>query len=610
MHIKFNWIRLYRFRSFLEESTLHFGDAGDGLYFLKGKNNADSALGSNGAGKSSILDALLWCLYGKTISGLKNTDITPWVGKGQTKVEIGLSVGKKTHVITRTANPNSLAIDGGEAGQDYVSDLIQIPFNVLPYTIVLGQDQPLFFDLPPSEQLSVLSDTLNLSRWDDRSDHCKAMVENLDKEISAMELEVVHQTKAVELLEADLATFKGKSKEWEDDRQDALEGHEKAREKVLKDKDRVQLLRDTADLALDRAETELRGSSLQKLKDLYREGQLHLAKTEIQLKDLIRKKAKLDADLIATDDSTCPTCRQPLNQAGKKQLLADSRTALKETTQQVAQLEAVVALVKSKQDQLTSSIDNEQSAMAEFLTGSINARDELLRQDRELNRIQAEIKVMDERIKEYADQDNPWKSQVQTTRKRISDTKINIGTTERNLESKRTYCERVRFWIKGFKDIKLYALEELLQEIEITTCAMLEGFGLVGWRIQFDVEKENKSGTIARGININVYSPSNEKPVKWKAWSGGEKQRLRIIGSGALSSAIMNRLGISTNLEAYDEPTKGLSKEGVEDLVDLLAQRAQEAKKCIWMIDHHAVETSKFAKTVLVTKDKEGSRII
>ena len=193
MHLQFESIRIERFRSFIGEATLSFNSQGPGLYFLKGKNKSLSRIGSNGAGKSTVINALMWCLYGKTIHGLKNPDIVPWTGKGTTIVEVTIKVDKSRHVIRRTVSPNLLSIDGKEAGQEYVSKLIGIPFEIIPYTIVLGQRMPLFFDLTAGEKLKLFSETLNLDRWENRSAHASQMVVQLENEIRSSEsLSLIH----------------------------------------------------------------------------------------------------------------------------------------------------------------------------------------------------------------------------------------------------------------------------------------------------------------------------------------------------------------------------------------------------------------------------------
>src|SRR4029077_19584673 len=122
---------------------------------------------------------------------------------------------------------------------------------------------------------------------------------------------------------------------------------------------------------------------------------------------------------------------------------------------------------------------------------------------------------------------------------------------------------------------QLYVITEVLQELEFVSNAMLADVGLEDWQIKFSIEKETQAGTLQSGLHVTILSPSNDKPVRWKCWSGGEGQRLRLVGALALSDVLLNHAGITTNLEVLDEPTSHLSQEGVRDLLPFLAERAR-----------------------------------
>jgi energy-coupling factor transporter ATP-binding protein EcfA2 len=97
--------------------------------------------------------------------------------------------------------------------------------------------------------------------------------------------------------------------------------------------------------------------------------------------------------------------------------------------------------------------------------------------------------------------------------------------------------------------------------------------------------------------------------VRWQAWGGGVAQRLRLVGAIALSDVLLHRAGVSTNLLIMDEPTRSLSRAGIDDLVDLLSDLAKRSQKTILFVDHHAVPSTKFASVLTVIRDKSGSRI-
>lgn len=609
MYLKFHSIRLKRFRSFIDEATLHFDDAGTGLYFLKGKNKSTSALGSNGAGKSTIVDALLWCLYGKTVQGLKNPDIIPWSGKGQTEVEVTIYCDKTKHIIKRTVGPNLLTLNDKEAGQEYIDKLIAIPFEILPYTIILGQRQPLFFDLTASEKLKLFNEVLNLERWDSRSEHAAETAKQLESEISVKQTELDSSLNAKEQLSSDFNSLKQQSSLWESQRAERLSNAENEKKKLEKQIAAVMTERDTADLQLDRAGTELKALPIEKLRRQYNNALNEIVRFEEALKTAVRSEARYDAELISIQDAICPTCHQETNKELTKKLRVSLTKNMKTCDEQVVICQTAIDTSKRIRDQTLDKYEIEEKAAAKFKKDAEEAHSILDRLQPKIATWQAEIKAIERQLQADETNNNPYTEQLQTLRRRRDLNKAAIEQAQKTIVSKTEYHDRVKYWVKGFKDIKLLSVEEILQELEITTNGMIEEAGLVDWQVQYDIERETKQKTIARGLNIVVLSPSNTKPVKWEVWSGGEAQRLRLIGTAALSSVLLNHVGVSTNIEVYDEPSVGLSKEGISDLVEMLAQRAKDTKKNIFLVDHHTVESSKFVQIITVTKDKTGSAI-
>src|SRR5438105_2322957 len=108
MQLIFQRLEIENFKCFTTKQVFDLTQYTPGLNFLQGRNDVEPALGSNGAGKSSVFDALTWCIYGRTVDNLRNPDIKPWYGKGTTR--IGLKGVRSTYRfnLIRTANPNGL----------------------------------------------------------------------------------------------------------------------------------------------------------------------------------------------------------------------------------------------------------------------------------------------------------------------------------------------------------------------------------------------------------------------------------------------------------------------------------------------------------------------
>ena len=80
--IDFDTVELSNFGPFKEA---RYSLDNKGLVQVKGVNKSDKGSDSNGAGKSSLLEAIVWCLFGKTAKGLNKTDV---IRKGSSVCEV------------------------------------------------------------------------------------------------------------------------------------------------------------------------------------------------------------------------------------------------------------------------------------------------------------------------------------------------------------------------------------------------------------------------------------------------------------------------------------------------------------------------------------------
>jgi DNA repair exonuclease SbcCD ATPase subunit len=221
--------------------------------------------------------------------------------------------------------------------------------------------------------------------------------------------------------------------------------------------------------------------------------------------------------------------------------------------------------------------------------------------------LQAQIKVYENAINERDAMRNPFREQIRELKKQKQEVELRRKELQAKADKLIRQSERVRFWVKGFKDVRLYIIEEITQELELVTNSMLQDLGLTDWWVRYSIEKETKAGTIKRGLNVEILSPDNDAPVKWENWSGGESQRLRIIGALALSEVLLNHAGVSVDLEILDEPSNHLSTHGVRDVVEFLSDRAKHLHRQIFFVDHMAVESDQFTSVITVVKTEQGS---
>src|SRR5258706_13827806 len=117
-------VELTNFRSFIGTHLWVLSEA-PGLYFLTGKNNDNPRLDRNGVGKSSLLDAICWVLYGKTTRSLRAGDVIAR-GYNSCSVVVEIIVRNETLTIKATQNPNLLAVNGNIVDREALTKRLRL----------------------------------------------------------------------------------------------------------------------------------------------------------------------------------------------------------------------------------------------------------------------------------------------------------------------------------------------------------------------------------------------------------------------------------------------------------------------------------------------------
>ncbi len=588
MNLDFDRLVVQNFKS-LADIDLDLKSRGPGLHFLRGQNLVEPELGSNDAGKTSLWGALAWCLFGRTVDGLKGVDVHPWDDpKAHTMVAIHIRVDGKKHFIGRALNPNWTQLDGTDCGQEHIDNLLQLSFDVFRHTILLGQSQPLFFDLSPRDKMELFTAVLDLDRWEERSERADQVTDDFLAQKQKLTTELATLQASLDEVQHLVKDTKAKSDEWEGSHMKRVKDDKATLKECLAKLDRKKIEQGKWDLEYEGAALELKAC----------EGlisTLHREKRE-SLVDADRAHRLREELQSLSTAKTCPTCGQPIvkkNLVGHKAELEAEIQKLTPAVERVTDLDAKIDAQIEYEHKFAKKVSK---ATREI---------ELLYPD--IYRLISEINGLQVRISGTDIEKNPHRDLIEDLKARERDLKLDCADVISEITDVTTKIDRTKPWIKGFKEVRLYIIEELLQELELVINFMLKELGLVDWKVQFEIEKETKSGKTNPGLNTVILSPRNKTPVKWEVWGGGVGQRLRVLSALALSEVLLNRAGVNPNLEILDEPSRHMNDLGVDDLCECLADRAQQLGKSIWLVDHIARESSQFTSVLTVCKTKTGS---
>lgn len=242
---------------------------------------------------------------------------------------------------------------------------------------------------------------------------------------------------------------------------------------------------------------------------------------------------------------------------------------------------------------LVRAVDEEESALQ-------TATRDRAQLEKTLDRIEEDAETADGQV-------NPYTKLRDDTADRVARLHRDAKAVMRAADEAQTRFSAASSWVRWFKEIRLAQIGEALTQLELEVNNQVAALGLLDWELRFDVDRENKGGGIQRGFSVSVLSPHNNKPVPWEAWSGGERQRLIVAAQMGLANLIRARTGTLIDLEVWDEPTVGMSPQGVQDLLEALATRADREKRCIWIVDHRTLGFAGFAGEVGAIKTTKGS---
>jgi DNA repair exonuclease SbcCD ATPase subunit len=596
--IKLLGISIQNFKSFKGPPTeIMFPDGG--FYFLGGRNEIEPRLGANGAGKSSLWDALFWCLYGTSIKGDKASDLVAW-GCKRPEVQAVLDIDGELWTVARQGKPDVLSIQNFHhkaelATQGEIDALLGLSRLRFAQSVMFGQGVRFFLDLSVPDRGALLDEVLDLSLWD-------RLVERAGKQARAYELEQADAQRDHAFIAGQLdslsddETLTRQAQEWQQDREgQLLEICEKIEAAELSIVERqaslIPLRQDEYKTVTDSLDVTVR--ALHKELDVFA-GQAALARS-------MRERA-LDQSRFYQKHDKCPTCEQLIERALKTKKQAEMQALIDESESDLEHAAAMQAdLIKDlglATEQRDALIREREASLATIKFANL----EIQNKQTELNNL---MKDMDRIEREIAN--NPFTMQIADLATKRAELEIELAghkTREMNAQADLRHMD---YWRTGFKRLKLFIIKRMLAMFEIETQAAASALGLADWSIKYVTETETKSGGIKSGVQILVSSPA--ATGNWSIWSGGESQRIRIAISLGLSNLIQRMAGVSYGFEIWDEPSAWLSPEGINDLMECLHYRADVTGKALWVIDHRVFDAATFDASYMMIKGAEGSRM-
>ena len=543
------------------------------------RSRTNLIVGHNGSGKSTILDALTFSLFGKPFRKISKSMLVNSVNEKDTMVEIEFSIGKNSYQVIRGIKPNRFMVycngqpwDEDAKAVDQQKNLeqnvLKMNFKSFTQIVVLGSSTFVpFMRLPGQQRREIIEDILDIQVFSVMNNRLKDKIRENNEEIKDLDYQLHLLEEKIELQKQYMLELKKKT--------DAEIGKKKEKIKEYQQEEESSLgnIRDLTDQVTNLStEMEEYSKSSSKLKKL----NTFLIKLNQKLQTCKKEHEFFE------DNHVCPTCTQDLSDEFRADKIEEGKTKLDE--------------MNVGYEELQTAIKDEEERNEKFLelTQEVNIKNTTITNiNYQLMSIRSNIDEISKEIKELEGSTPDKKAEFVKLEGLIEDKKV----TKKNCAVSKKDRDVLQVATTLLKDsgIKTRIIKTYLPTMNKLINQFLQS---MDFYVNFTLN-ENFEETIKSRYR-DVFS--------YESFSEGEKARIDISLLLTWRSIAKLKNSVDTNLLILDEIFDGsLDQSGTSDLGWIL--RNFDDNTNVFVISHKTLLDDKFDRTITVNKDKNYSTL-
>ena len=543
------------------------------------RSRTNLIVGTNGSGKSTILDALTFSLFGRPFRKISKSMLINSVNEKDTMVEIEFSIGRNQYKIIRGIKPNKFVIycngepwDEDSKAVDQQKNLeqnvLKMNFKLFTQIVVLGSSTFVpFMRLPGAQRREIIEDILDIQVFSVMNMKLKDKIRENREEIKDLDYQIHLLEEKIELQKNYMLELKKKA-EAEIDKK-----REKIVEFLNEEKNHNEEI-NTLTLQIGKKNEEM--SEYAKSSDKLKKLNTILIKLNTKMSTCKKEHEFFEKNHV------CPTCTQDLSDEFRDEMLTSGKSKLDE--------------MNVGYEELQSAIEEEQERNEKFVT--------LSQQVNELNTTVSHTNY-----------------QLVTIRQQVNDIETEIKELEGATPDKKAEYNKLEGLLSEKKEVKK-AYTDSKKECDVLNVAtsLLKDSGIKTRIIKTYLPTMNKlinQFLQSMDFYVNFTLDENfEETIKsryrdvftYESFSEGEKARIDIALLLTWRSIAKLKNSVDTNLLILDEIFDGsLDQSGTSDLGWIL--RNFDDNTNIFVISHKTALDDKFDRTITVSKDKNYSTI-
>ena len=558
----------------------NFLSTGNQFSEIKFNQHASTLItGSNGSGKSTVLDALTFGLFGKPFRKINKSQLINSMNEKDAKVEVEFSISKTQWKVVRGIKPNIFEIhrDGkcldqfanaNDQQKWFEQNVLKMNYKSFTQIVILGSSTFVpFMQLTSSNRREVIEDLLDIKIFSSMNNIIKEKIRGIKDEVNVLSLKKESLNDKVAMQEKFMNEIASQGKDRINENQEKIatlftesDGYVSANE---------QLENNVFDLTKQQEEVTGATEKLRKLGNL---------KGKISQKvSTITKEHK-----FFTENTVCPTCTQSIEEDFRINKIADAQTKAKELQSGYKELEEAIKNEEEREHQFTT-LSKEITQLTHGISKNNTRISGCQRQIRDL---ESEIQRLTEQL---ADRN--------TEHEKLATFQESLRTTYDELSSRKDTINYNNFMYGLLKDggVKTHIIKKYLPLINQQVNRYLQ---IMDFYTNFTLDEE---------FNETIQSPIHED-FSYASFSEGEKMRIDLALLFTWREVARMKNSVNTNLLILDEIfDSSLDEMGTEYFTKIIRFVIKDAN--VFVISHKTGMEDKFENHIKFEKVKGFSRI-
>tara|TARA_B100000902_G_scaffold394795_1_gene451891 strand:- start:4167 stop:5879 length:1713 start_codon:yes stop_codon:yes gene_type:complete len=537
-------------------------------------------VGTNGAGKSTILDALTFSLYGKSFRKINKGQLVNSVNEKGCLVNIEFSVNNTDWKVERGIKPNIFKIyrNGEELNQSHSAidqqkwleqNVLKMNYKSFTQIVILGSSTFVpFMQLPVSSRREVVEDLLDIKIFSSMNDIIKTKIRMIRDEVKTLELKKESIKDKVDMQKDFIKKIENQSKEDIDSKLNTIDSINAEIEKAFQwglDKDlelnniREQVLKFEDSGSRLREFGSIKGKMSQKISSIVKEHKFF------------------------TDNTVCPTCDQSIEESFRVNRIRDSQNKAEELRKGFDDLQKAIKdeeLRESQFKQLSKELSNS-------LNGISTNNTQITGYQRQVKRLESEVQTITSQIENR----NTEHEKLETFRESLQETYDRLAERKEKV----TYYDFIHTLLKD-GGVKGKIINKYLPLINRQVNRYLQ---MMDFYINFKLDEE---------FNESIETPIHED-FTYASFSEGEKMRVDLSLLFTWREIARLKNSVNTNLLIMDEVfDSSLDGFGTDEFLKIIRYVIKDAN--IFVISHKTGMEDKFDKVIKFEKVKGFSKML